>query len=350
MFILITPLEIFASLQRLGLVPSRPFFPNPMALIPFTSWSPIQAHNISQSSGLNYCVRQLASLAFSPLGYWWMLFHAKSQVDQKLYAYMRIGLPKPDYPDVHSWKGAREDGMNNDTIPGLGLTRDLSDFVDYKPANLYGEIKKDILEVIAGFRHVLSKWKTKGQVEEKAEDEADFEEPPLVPTTDVPTPSIPNSPENLGPSSGRTPISQMPPLPDWLRPTNDEIPFRYLHENRDQILGPISNNYSTLRSDSSSIDPQSVVPQEVDNPIPQIALPTTNSPHVRASIEISNISPPAISPTAEHVEPNNSSHLNTRATSNPSRESNSPHISYFLPPIHYEPIKNTSSKLQKTMS
>lgn len=324
MFILITPLEIFASLQRLDLVPSWPLFPNPMALIPFTSGSPIQAHNIAQSSGPKYYIHLLASLAYSPLGLWWVLFHARTQVDQKLYAYMRIGLPKPDYPDAQSWKGAREDELNNDTIPGLGLTKDLNDFVHYEPANLFEEIKKDVLELVASFRGVLRKWRIMERREEKDEGEGDVGEPPLISTASISTQTVPTGPEGIGRSSGRIPLGQIPPIPESLRPTIDSIPFSYLHENRDQDLNNISTGHPRRPSNGVFIFPQPSASQELGDSNPPISITTATTPTrmdgTSAPIEVPNIPPPVIPSTAEYAEPTRPVQPNAKIVPTPSRE------------------------------
>lgn len=103
-FTLITELEVFAVLQRLGLLPSWPPSPSLSSLIPFRASSPIQLLPSFFSPGGG--PRALYSLMFSPLLLCWVILHGKSQLTQLLYEYVRLALPRPINPDNYSVSGA----------------------------------------------------------------------------------------------------------------------------------------------------------------------------------------------------------------------------------------------------
>ena len=374
-FVILAPLEIFATLQRLDLVPSWPLFPDPIALVPFTPGSPIQAHSTIRISGLDYCAHLLTSLALSPLMLWWILFYIKTQVDQKLYSYMRIGLPKPDWPDIHSWKGAREDELDSDTIPGLGLTRDLNDFGCYKPTTLYDEVKTDLVGLFMSVREVLGRWRINEQNEEKVKEQStDKSEeipsirPTLIPTTDTPgvsadfpttdfqptensatyisptevritdapvadsrisiasITSVPSDALDQGLSSGRdaSPRDRTPPLPESLDPIAT-IPVNYPHQNRDRDSNDNPTSHRASQNNSLSVPPQSSARQENDNPNLQTH-PTTTETNIIAPNEDGYISPP-IPITGDDMPPTASGYLNNRTGSIPIRKSSQiPHL------------------------
>lgn len=103
-FTIITELEVFAVLQRLGLLPSWPPSPSLISLIPFRASSPIQILPSFFSPGGG--PRALYSLMFSPLLLFWVILHGKSQLNRWLYEYVRLALPRPINPDNYSVRGA----------------------------------------------------------------------------------------------------------------------------------------------------------------------------------------------------------------------------------------------------
>lgn len=103
-FTLITELEVFAVLQRLGLLPSWPPSPSFISLIPFRASSPIQLLPSFFSPGGG--PRALRSLMFSPMLLFWVILHGKSQLNRWLYEYIRLALPRPINPDNYSVRGA----------------------------------------------------------------------------------------------------------------------------------------------------------------------------------------------------------------------------------------------------
>lgn len=179
-FAIIAPFEIFATLQRLILIPSWPVLPHPLALVPLTPLSPVRARRISSGFSLGWLGQLLGSLIVSPLPLWWILFYGKLQVDKRLYAYTRLVLPKPDNPDFSSIQGALEDEFDNDTISGLGFIR-YHDGSVKREGTLLEELKKDVLDLYDGLLKLvnISKW---GEDREQEEEEhSDFEGILLVP-------------------------------------------------------------------------------------------------------------------------------------------------------------------------
>lgn len=114
-FTLITELEAFAVLQRLGLLPSWPPSPSLISLIPFSASSPIQLLPSFFSPGGG--PRALRSLMFSPLLLFWVILHGKSQLNRWLYEYVRLALPRPINPDNYSFRGALTFEGTNVLIP-----------------------------------------------------------------------------------------------------------------------------------------------------------------------------------------------------------------------------------------
>ena len=61
-----------------------------------------------------------AALLTSPILLLWILFYARGEVDERLYLYMRLALPKPSNPDLDSMEAAIVEGYNTNDILGLG--------------------------------------------------------------------------------------------------------------------------------------------------------------------------------------------------------------------------------------
>lgn len=169
-FTVIAPFEFLATLQRLGLVPSWPTFSHLLALIPLMPLSPIRARTPPSGFSLGWCGQLVGSFLVSPLPLWWILFYVKTQVDKRLYACMRLFLPKPDNPDTYSMEGALEDELDNDTIPGLGFIKN-SDGSATPEGTLMEELKKDVLRLCDGVWKLVnfSKW---GECKEHEEEDS----------------------------------------------------------------------------------------------------------------------------------------------------------------------------------
>ena len=176
-FSIIAPLEIYAALQRLGLIPVWPILPNPITLIPFTPLSLVQAPSLPLNISLHVCVQLTKSLILSPLTLWWILFYGKLHVDKKLYGYLRLALPKPENPDPYSIKGALEDDLDNDTVPGLGFIKDHDNISIGYDRSLFDEVKEDVLGLVNGLWKLVSEPMRRKKAEELREEELDEEEP-----------------------------------------------------------------------------------------------------------------------------------------------------------------------------
>ncbi|KAL9129916.1 MAG: hypothetical protein Q9217_001764 [Psora testacea] len=117
-FILLTPLEIHATLQRLGIAPTWAILPHP------TSYRSILGGlflvpNLPQPLNWTMALEYIRSVAVIPLLVFAAISYAKPAVTLTLYKYLRAALPKPTHPDKYSLQGAHEDELDGGTIPGL---------------------------------------------------------------------------------------------------------------------------------------------------------------------------------------------------------------------------------------
>ncbi|MCJ1464363.1 hypothetical protein MMC07_002976 [Pseudocyphellaria aurata] len=274
-FAIIAPLEIFATLQRLGLIPSWPVYSQLLALIPLMPLSPVQTENPLSGFGLGWCGQFLGSLLVSPLSLWLILFYGKIEVDKRLYAYLRLVLLKPDNPDAFSIKGALDDELDNDTIPGLGFIK----HYDGMPAlegTLLDELKKEVIDLYERLRRLvnISKWGENREYEE--EENSDFEgNPPiLLRSSDLlshsaaevpPLPTNGNDPRPA-PSNRDSPIldSQV----ENHNPASDIFP---LPQHRSAGAVSPSRNFSS--SPALPLNPETIVPPSPTNVTP------TETPH-----------------------------------------------------------------------
>ena len=116
---LLAPLEIFATLQQLDLLPAWPILPHPADIVPLSPSSPVQWPALPDCLGIRSSLSLLTSLFLSPLFLWGMLYWARPLVSQKLYAYLRAALPKPTNPDRYSFQAAKESEIDGNSVPGL---------------------------------------------------------------------------------------------------------------------------------------------------------------------------------------------------------------------------------------
>lgn len=142
-FVILAPLQMYATLQRLILLPGWPWFPHPRALIPFSASSPLQMPALPTPLTFGSCARFLASLAVSPLFLWCIMACSKPQISNKLRAYLRAALPKPHYPDRYSLQAAKEDDIDNDSVPGLCNDLD-GDKSEWESKSAMEELAKDL--------------------------------------------------------------------------------------------------------------------------------------------------------------------------------------------------------------
>lgn len=85
----------------------------------------------------------LTSVTVSPVFIWCVIMWAKPQVSNRLRAYMRAALPKPHYPDRYSLQAAKEDGLENDSVPGLRNSRD-GDKTKWESESVLEELARDL--------------------------------------------------------------------------------------------------------------------------------------------------------------------------------------------------------------
>lgn len=282
-FTIIAPLEILATLQRLGLIRSWPVFPHLLALIPLMPLSPVRTRKIPSGFSLGWCRQLLGSLLVSPLPLWWILFYGKIEVDKRLYAYLRLVLLKPDNPDAFSIKGALDDELDNDTIPGLGFIKQYDGFPALE-GTLLEELKKEILDLYNRLRRLvnISKWGENREYEE--EETTDFERKPLIllQSSDLLIYSAAEEPPLL--TNGNDPRPASP------RPSSHDNPILdSQHENHDpasdninlpqhRSAGAISPSRNFSSSPALHLDPETIVPPSPTNVTPTETLHPSNRP------------------------------------------------------------------------
>ncbi|MCJ1261404.1 hypothetical protein MMC22_001268 [Lobaria immixta] len=297
-FAIIAQFEIFATLQRLILIPSWPLLPHPSALIPLMSLSPVRARRISSGFSLGWLGQLLGSLIVSPLPLWWILCYGKLQVDKRLYAYTRLVLPKPDNPDFSSIKGALEDEFDNDTISGLGFIRNHDGSVK-REGTLLEELKKDVLDLYDGLLKLvnISKW---GEDREQEEEEhTDIEGIPLVPlqSSNILIDSAVEVPPLLTNANG--------PRPATPRPSSHDS---HILDSQDENHDPDSDishlpPHGLPRPDSPS-HPETLVPPSPTNVTLEDALqPSNHLFNGHLSDGSSRRSSNEQQPTAEQISP-----------------------------------------------
>lgn len=126
---MIVPIEMFATLQRLDLVPAWP----PLPSLRRGHFSAMFKPSLLLGPGSRNTLAGLASsISTSPLIMVWILSRVREKVDERLFLYIRLALPKPSEPDLDSIEAAALEDLNNSHILGLGsrsarqqLTKDI---------------------------------------------------------------------------------------------------------------------------------------------------------------------------------------------------------------------------------
>ena len=129
----ITPIEVFATLQRLDLAPAWPFLPNPMKLS-WSSLSPILIPSTPSSWTLRSSLAFLMGIGLSPLSLMLAMNYLSTYPENRVGRYARMALPKPDCPDEYSMKGNEDD--------------DSPAFSSLETGSLKTEIQKDFQAVL----------------------------------------------------------------------------------------------------------------------------------------------------------------------------------------------------------
>lgn len=275
-FVIMVPLEVFATLQQLDLISQWPILPHPKALIPFTQSSPFQIPNLPADSSLRSSLNLLTSLVISPLTLWWALYYAKPIVRQKLHSYLHCVLPKPSNPDADSIFGAMEDELDDQNIPGIGRLNNEGTMDHPPPKTLLEEMKEDLQSLSNEIRDYLASW-TKQT--EKSAMVSNFHED----LTTQPADSLPNSS-----TQPPFPLTPADPQIENVPPPNDESEAESLHiHTRDLSLAYTSESPPPFRTPSES------------------STPSPNTPNIHVSTEII----PTDSSTADILQLNVQLHI-----------------------------------------
>ncbi len=281
-FLFLAPLRMYATLQRLNLLPGWPWLPHPRAFVPFSASSPLQMPALPTYLTFRSGVAYLASLAVSPPFVWCVLAWIKPQINNKLRAYIRAAVPKPHYPDRYSLQAAKEDELDSDSIPGLCNDPD-GDKGEWESANLLEELAKD-LQYIGGNLAILYD-NCVGLVSRKTESliETIKPQPPLegietqnlhinesMGTFSVPSPSSSTSSSS---SPSTSPLFPPSPRPQ-METTTSTASSRTRHMNS-HIPHPTPNEEPLF----SNILPNSTPPSEPDTQINNETKPTQLDRH-----------------------------------------------------------------------
>ncbi|KAH0556484.1 hypothetical protein GP486_005617 [Trichoglossum hirsutum] len=119
-FFLLSPLMIYSILQTLNLLPPYPLFPGLQAFVPLSPTSPLQLPAMPGVVTPRTVARLIWSSITSPIVLLYTFCHVREIIDYQSFILIRDLVTKPDYPDPWSIKGAIEDELDRDTIPGLG--------------------------------------------------------------------------------------------------------------------------------------------------------------------------------------------------------------------------------------
>lgn len=274
-FVFLAPLQMFASLQRLNLLPGWPWLPHAGAFVPFSASSPLQMPALPTHLTFGSGVAFLASLALSPLFLWCVVAWTKPQIRNKLRGYVRAAVPKPHYPDRYSLQAAKEDDLDNDSIPGL-CNDPNGDKGEWESADIWEELAKD-LQYIGKNLGILYD-KCLGLVSRQPESpiETIRPQPPLerIETQDfhaneaTGTFSVPSPSSSSSSSSSATSILSPSSRPATLRPqietTTSTSSSGTLHINL-QIPHPNPNEEPLISNNIADSPPHSELDTQINN-------------------------------------------------------------------------------------
>lgn len=248
---MLAPLQFYAKLQRLGLLPPWPLLPNPLQasyLRPLLS-SP-------RSCSPPYSLTSYASsIALCPLATFCYMTWITDLVRIKLIQYTRASLPRPENPDSLSLKLGTEDGVNMNA-PVLELPR--------LQGSLAEELAKDISLVVRTFhsaRFTLGRFWTGAFRQRKATVEfpdpiEDAGQPPTQnvdsvlrrrSTITITEPGPPESPDVSTSLDSDTSFAETPS--NILTPTSSNGPFSPTTLSSNVQIRTRSGSTSTLHMD-----------------------------------------------------------------------------------------------------
>ena len=138
-FTLLSPLQLFATLQRLDLLPAWPLLPSPFRLDFFTPLLPQLPSAWTRASTATF----FSKLATSPFITFLCMFYFTDVVKSKLCSYSRAALPRPDNPDRASFR-FEIDNEASGTAPVLDYPR--------LQGSLWEELQKDIENFVGKLR------------------------------------------------------------------------------------------------------------------------------------------------------------------------------------------------------
>lgn len=243
--------------------------------------SPVRARTPPSGFTLGWCGQLLGSFLVSPLTLWWILFYVKTQVDKRIYTCIRLFLPKPDNPDAYSIKGALEDELDNDTIPGLGFIKN-SDGSATLEGTLMEELKKDVLRLFDGVWKLVNISKCEDCKEHEEEASTNFQGISLFPLQSA------NSLIHSAADRHSLLTIGISPRPATPRPSGHDSPLIDLQdENHDpasdnshlpqhRLAGAVSPSHTPSSSPVPPPDPETVVPPSPTNNTPTDTLQPSN--------------------------------------------------------------------------
>jgi hypothetical protein len=106
--VVLAPLQVFAILQQLHLIPAARLLPHPRTFIPFSSSSPLQPIPFPRVWTLDTTLSYANAVIFSPYVTLFVWRNLKAFVAHHTHGIVQGKLPKPDDPDVDSIWGAIE--------------------------------------------------------------------------------------------------------------------------------------------------------------------------------------------------------------------------------------------------
>ena len=139
-FILLTPLEIYAALQRLGIYSAWPIIPG----ITFYKFI-LKGMRLPIPALLSFpkaVWKGLQSTVWMPLCIWAAMMYTKPIVAKGLYRYFRAVLPKPTHPNRYSLEAA-EGEFDSEAIPAL-IDEDSVSRAEREITNVVDLLQKDL--------------------------------------------------------------------------------------------------------------------------------------------------------------------------------------------------------------
>ncbi|KAL8701290.1 MAG: hypothetical protein Q9201_004990 [Fulgogasparrea decipioides] len=145
-------MQYHSVLQGLELLPLRPLYPSPSALLALATTSLLRpfpgSSRLTPRSSLTWVV----SLATSPFALWYLLRSARAAIFSEARTYVELSLPKPDNPDMTSVAVAIQRKEDTTNTPGLDFYYDeakdnlvwSTDTVQSKAKRDWGKFKRQV--------------------------------------------------------------------------------------------------------------------------------------------------------------------------------------------------------------